>query len=339
MVMLEKAISILSEGKDLSQEIAAEAMKTLMRGEGTPAQIGAFLMGLRLKGETIEEITGFAQTMRDMATPISSNRKPLVDVVGTGGDHSGTFNISTTAAFVVAGAGIAVAKHGNRSATSKCGSADVLEELGVNLNATPERVGQCIDDVGIGFLFARALHGAMRHVAAPRSELKIRTVFNILGPLTNPARATGLAMGVFSADLTEPLANVLVNLGVERAFVACGSDGLDEITLTGPSKVAEARDGEVKVYEVTPEQFGLERAPKESLLGGDAAENAALLRGVLQGEKGPRRGVVLLNAATGIMAGDGAADWQEGIHAAEESIDSGAALAMVEALAKASNDT
>ena len=337
--MLEQAIAILVKRQDLSRAQAAEAMRELMSGVATPAQIGGFLVALNMKGETIDEITGFAETMRALATPIPATRRPLVDVVGTGGDRSGTFNISTTAAFVVAGAGIAVAKHGNRSATSQCGSADVLEALGVNIEASPERVTQCIDNEGMGFLYARMLHKSMKHAAAPRSELKVRTVFNILGPLTNPASPCGQLLGVFDPAWVEPLARALGGLGLRQAFVVAGSDGLDELTLGGPSFVAEMRGGEIRAYEVTPDEFGLMRAPKESVLGGDPATNAALLRGVLEGTPGPHRDIVLLNAAPGIIAGEGAEDWPAAIQVAAKSIDSGSAMASLEALVRASNDS
>ena len=336
---IQESIGVLVRRQDLSREQAAETMRALMSGDATPSQIGAFLAALYMKGETVDEITGFAETMRALATPVPTSRRPLVDTCGTGGDHSGTFNISTAAAFVVAGAGIAVAKHGNRSATSQCGSADVLEALGVNIDASPEQVGRCIDEIGIGFLFARKLHGAMRHVAATRTELRIRTVFNILGPLTNPAGACGQVMGVFDVRLVEPLARVLAQLGSRHAFVAAGSDGLDELTLAGPSFIAEARAGQVKTYEITPEDAGLERASKEAVLGGDSRKNADLLKSVLQGNPGPHRDIVLLNAAPGIMAGQGADDWLEGARAAARSIDSGAAWSVCEALVRASHDS
>lgn len=333
---IQDAITCLVDGADLSRGDAAEVMVSLMKGEGTPAQIGAVLVALRMKGETVEEITGFATAMRQMATPVKTARSPLVDTCGTGGDRSGTFNISTTAAFVVAGAGVAVAKHGNRSATSQCGSADVLESLGVDIEASPERVGQCIDDIGIGFLFARSLHGAMKHVAGPRTELKTRTVFNLLGPLTNPAGACGQVMGVFDAARVNDLAQVLSNLGTRHAFVVAGADGLDEITLDGPTFVAEAKGGHVKSYELTPEALGLEQAPRKALLGGDAKKNGAILRGVLGGEPGPCRDIVLANAAAAMQAGQVADDWKPGIEAAKESIDSGAALEKLEALVRMS---
>jgi len=311
-------------------------MRSVMAGEATPAQIGAFLTALRMKGETVDEIAGFAQTMRQFATRIETHRRPLVDTCGTGGDHSGTFNISTTAAFVVAGANIAVAKHGNRSASSRCGSADVLEALGVNIGAAPKLVGRCIDEVGIGFLFARSLHSAMKHVAGPRTELKIRTVFNLLGPLTNPAGACGQVEGVFSTALVEPMANVLAALGTRHAFVVAGLDGLDELTLGGSSVVAEACGGSVRRYEIAPEDFGFKRAPKEALAGGDASKNAGLLSDVLQGAKGPHRDVVLLNAAPAIIAGEGANDWPSALEAAAASIDGGAARAALEGLIRVS---
>lgn len=337
--MLKEAIAALSSRQDLTREQAAGAMRDLMSGDATPAQIGGFLVALRTKGETIDEITGLAETMRAMATPVRTSRRPLVDVVGTGGDLSGTFNISTTAALVVAGAGIAVAKHGNRSATSKCGSADVLDALGVNIEASPERVGACIDGVGIGFLYARTLHSAMKHVAGPRKELGVRTVFNILGPLTNPANPCGQVIGVFDPALVEPLAHVLSNLGLRHAFVVAGLDGLDELTLSGPSLVAEARDGEVKIREITPDELGLANAPKDAVLGGGAETNAGLLRGVLEGKKGPCRDIVLLNAAPAIVAGEAEQDWPAAIEAAAQAIDSGAALSALEALVGASNDS
>jgi len=333
--MLQDALLKVADMQNLTREEAVESMAELMRGEGSPVQVAAFLTALHMKGETIDEITGFAETMRAMATRIETSRRPLVDTCGTGGDGSGTFNISTTAAFVVAGAGVAVAKHGNRSASSQCGSADVLEHLGVDVNIGPDIVGRCIEEVGIGFLFARSLHGAMKHVAPVRSELKFRTVFNMLGPLTNPAGADGQVMGVFRFGLVEPIAHVLKNLGARHAFVVAGSDGLDEITITGPSRVAEVRDGGVRVYEVTPREFGIPISDGAMLRGGDAAKNASLLRAVLEGERGARRDIVVLNAAPAIQAGEVADNWAQGVAKAEESIDSGAALAKLEALVKA----
>ena len=337
--MIQEFIAMIARRQALTREQAAEAMQTLMSGEATPCQIAGFLVALHMKGETVDEITGFAETMRAMATRVPTSRRPLIDTCGTGGDRSGTFNISTAAAFVVAGAGVAVAKHGNRSATSKCGSADVLEALGVNIDASPERVGQCIDEVGIGFLFARKLHTAMRHVAAARTELRIRTVFNILGPLTNPAGACGQVMGVFDVGLVKPLAAVLAQLGTRHAFVVAGSDGLDELTLGGPSVVAEAEAGAVKTYEVSPREFGLAEVSANELKGGEPETNAAILREVLGGKKGPHRDIVLLNAAPALIAGQAACDWASGVALAAKSIDSGAALATLEALLRVSHDS
>lgn len=315
----------LLAGQDLGREEAAAAMHALMSGEVPGAQIAALLVSLRAKGETVEEITGFAETMRAFATPIPASRRPLVDTCGTGGDGHGTFNISTTAAFVVAGAGVAVAKHGNRSASSLCGSADVLEMLGVKIDAAPAAVAAAIDVVGIGFLFARTLHGAMRHVGPVRQELKIRTIFNILGPLTNPARADGQVMGVFERKRAEPLAEVLRALGTRHAFVVAGADNLDEIALHGETFVAEATPDGVRTYSLSPEDLGLAPAPIEALRGGDAAVNAGILRGVLEGRPGPQRDIILLNAAPALVAGNAAADLREGVEVARRSIDSGAA--------------
>jgi len=337
-IMLQECIASLVQRRDLTREQAAAALREIMSGDATPVLTSGFLVALMMKGETVNEITGLAETMRAMATKVVTSRRPLVDTCGTGGDRSGTFNISTAAAFVVAGAGVAVAKHGNRSASSKCGSADVLETLGVNIEASPDIVGKCIDTVGIGFLFARTLHTAMKHVAGPRTELKIRTVFNILGPLTNPAGTCGQVMGVFDSKLVQPIAQVLANLGTRRAFVVAGSDGLDELTLSGPSLVAEAHGGEVRSYEVAPDQFGLAQAPRKTLLGGDAAVNAAILKGVLEGKPGPCRDIVLLNAAPALIAGEAAADWPSAVRIAAQSIDSGAALAALEKLIIASKD-
>ncbi len=329
---IQDAIALVTRRVDLSREQAAEAMSCLMSGTATPAQMGGFLIGLRMKGETVDEITGFAETMRRFATKVPATRRPLVDTCGTGGDNSGTFNISTTAAFVVAGAGVGVAKHGNRSASSKCGSADVLEALGVKLDLSPEQVGRCIDEVGIGFLFARNLHGAMKHVAPVRAELRTRTLFNILGPLANPAEADGQVMGIFDTALVEPIAGVLLQLGVRHAYVVSNRDGMDEISLAAPTVVAEAVDGAVHVYEIRPEEYGISPAPREAILGGDAAENARILRRVLEGERGPCRDIVMLNAAPAIVAGLGARTVKEGLLAAEESLDSGRALAKLETL-------
>jgi len=337
--MIQETLARVVRGENLSREDAAAVMRVLMTGEAAPSQVGALLTALSMKGETVEEITGFAQTMREMSTRIPTVTSGLVDTCGTGGDHAGTFNISTAAAFVVAGAGVPVAKHGNRSATSLCGSADVLEALGVNLDVSPERVGQCVDEIGIGFLFARNLHSAMRHVGPIRAELKLRTMFNILGPLTNPAGAENQVVGVFDHTLIAPLAEVLMQLGSRHVFIVAGSDGLDEITLTGPSHVAEGRDGTVKTYDVEPGQFGLETVPAAALSGGDAPANAAILRAILSGEKGPRRDIVLLNAAPALVAGGAADSMAAGIQVAETAIDSGAALDKLERLIQRTHDS
>ncbi len=336
---IQDAIARIADGDNLSRDDAAQVLKHIMSGDCTPAQIGGFLIGLRVKGETVDEITGLATAMREMATPISTARYPMVDTCGTGGDGSGTFNVSTTAAFVVAGAGVAVAKHGNRSASSQCGSADVLEALGVNLDASPEKVGQCIDTVGIGFLYARTLHGAMKHVAAPRSELGTRTVFNILGPLTNPARADRQVIGVFDAARVEEIAHVLSNMGTKRAFVVAGRDGLDEITLCAATQIAELRDGQVRTYDLTPEDVGLQRAALEDLKGGDASKNAAILKTVLEDNRGPATDIVLLNAAAALQAADAADDWKEGVEKARQSIKSGSALKKLDELVRFTQDS
>ncbi len=333
--MIQKAIAHIASGKDLPREVATDALLEIMNGDATHAQIAGFLVALRMKGESVEEITGLALAMRAKATRIEPERRPLVDTCGTGGDASGTFNISTAAAFVVAGAGIAVAKHGNRSASSKCGSADVLEALGVNIDVPPDVVTRCIDECGFGFLFARSFHAAMKHVAPVRQELQLRTVFNLLGPLTNPAGADGQVMGVYDEALVEPIAHVLHNLGIRRAFVVAGSDGLDEITLSGPTRIAEATADGVTVGTISPEDAGLTPASPETLLGDDADTNAAIIRNVFEGQSGPCRDVVVLNAAAGILAGeDGPADWKAAAARAMESIDSGAALRVLEEVAR-----
>ena len=334
---IQDAIARLIEAEDLTRDETVGAMDQIMSGNATDAQIGAFLIAMRLKGETVEEITGAAEVMREKATRIATRHEVVVDTCGTGGDHSGTFNISTAAAFVAAGAGLCVAKHGNRAASSLCGSADVLKALGVNIEATPEAVGRCLDEVGIGFLFAPALHGAMKYAIGPRREIGARTIFNVLGPLTNPAGARRQLIGVYSGDLTETLAGVLGRLGSERAFVVHGLDGLDEITLTGPTRVSELRDGSVSTCEIAPEDFGFSRAGAEDLKGGDADTNAGILLSVLKGEAGPRRDIVLLNAAAAIAAGGLAGDIPEGVGIAREAVDSGRAMAKLEKLREASN--
>ena len=335
--MIQAAIGRLIAGESLDRDEARGVMEQIMSGDATDAQIGGFLMALRAKGETIDEIAGFAETMRAKATQITGGKAPLVDTCGTGGDASGTFNISTTVAFVAAGAGLTVAKHGNRAMSSRCGSADVLAQLGVNVEATPDQVGHCLDEAGIGFLFAPALHGAMKHAIGPRKELGTRTVFNVLGPLTNPAGAKRQLIGVFAPDLTETMAGVLGALGSERAFVVHGHDGLDELTLTGPSRVTELADGATKTYDVTPEDFGLQRVSVDQLAGGDAAQNAAILTSILDGEIGPAADVVVMNAAAAIVAGGVSQDLASGVKVARDSIEFGKARASLDRLRDVSN--
>jgi anthranilate phosphoribosyltransferase len=335
--MIREAIAKLIDGQHLTQAEAAGVMDEVMSGEATPAQIGAFLVALRVKGETVDEIAGCASVMRQKSTKVITRHPVVVDTCGTGGDASGTFNISTTAAFVLAGAGLCVAKHGNRAMSSKCGSADVLKALGVNIDLPPERVGRCLDEVGIGFLFAPMLHAAMKHAVGPRREIGTRTVFNVLGPLTNPAGAKRQLIGVYGPALTETLAEVLLRLGAERALVVHGADGLDEITLTGETKVSELRDGKVRTYRVTPEEFGLRRAAPQDLRGGDEGTNAQILLDVLRGAEGPKRDAVLLNAAAAVCAGGLADDIAGGIPIAQKAIDSGRALEKLEQLKAMSN--
>ncbi len=334
--MIQEAIQQLVMGEDIGGEGARAVMEQIMNGQATDAQIGAFLIALRLKGQTVEEIAGCARVMREKATPVPTQRTDLVDTCGTGGDGSGTFNISTTVAFVAAGAGLGVAKHGNRAMSSMCGSADVLAELGVNLEATPEKVGQCIDEVGIGFLFAPALHGAMKHAIGPRREIGTRTVFNVLGPLTNPAGAKRQLIGVYAPELTDQLAGVLGELGSEHAFVVHGLDGLDEITLTGPTRLSELKDGQITTRDISPSDFGMETVNAKALKGGDVTENARILRAVLAGEKGPQLDVVLLNAAAAIVAGGLTETLEEGVEKARAAVHSGAARAALDKLIEVS---
>ena len=331
--MIREGIQAVVSGQDLSEAEAATVMTEIMDGESTPAQIAAFITGLRMKGETVEEITGCARIMRDKATPIHTPEGSTpVDTAGTGGDGARTFNISTTAAFVAAGAGVMMAKHGNRAASSECGSADLLEALGVNIAPDPELVATAVRDVGIGFLFAAALHGAMRHAIGPRREIGIRTIFNILGPLTNPARSKHQLVGIFDGSLTATMATVLGNLGAKRAFVVHGSDGLDEITTTGPTTVSELRHGQVVTYAIHPDDFGLPTNAPDELKGGDAAYNAVLTRRLLQGEDLPQRGIVLLNAAAAIAAGTEDKTIADCLPLAQEALDSGRGWAKLEQL-------
>ncbi len=336
---IKEAIARVVLQQDLQESEMVDVMNEIMGGEATPAQIGSFLTALRMKGETVGEIIGAVRVMRDKATPIDSgvdvaHGGVLVDTCGTGGDGSGTFNVSTTSAFVVAGAGVPVAKHGNRSVSSNCGSADVLEAAGISLELSPEQVGKCIREVGIGFLFAPALHGAMKHAIGPRREMGIRTIFNILGPLTNPAGANVQILGVFDVALIEPLAKVLGKLGSKRALVVHGAGNLDELTVTGETLVAELQDGKVSTYSVNPEDFGFAKATLAQLQGGaDAAESAQQMTAVLSGEKGAKRDMVLLNSGAALMAAGICNDLKNGISMAAETIDSGKALKKLEQLA------
>ncbi len=342
-MQITDGIKRLVEGHHLSRPEAKSVMHEIMDGKATDAQIASFLTALRMKCETVEELIGFAEVIREKAVVVrprifaetgdsDNDRQRLVDTCGTGGDASGTFNISTASAFVVAGAGIPVAKHGNRNVSSACGSADVMEALGINLKLTAHGVSRCIDEVGIGFLFAPLLHEAMRHVGLARREMKIRTVFNLLGPICNPAGATAQVLGVYDEDLTETMAQVLCELGSQHALVVHGSDGLDEITISGESKISEAKNGVVRTYYVTPEDFEIPRAPISSIQGGDARQNAAIIREVLSGQKGPRQNIVLLNAAAGLVASGKAANLRDGIQFARESIRSGNAMLRLEKL-------
>lgn len=335
--MFTQVLGQLLQGENLSPTEITVVMNHIMAGNATDAQIGAFLMALRMKGETPEEVASAAAVMRRHATLIDAGGRSVVDTCGTGGDGSGTFNISTTTAFVAAGAGVTVAKHGNRAVTSKCGSADVLAELGFNLAVDPLAMEQCIQENGIGFLFAPNLHPAMKHVMPARRQLGIRTIFNMLGPLTNPAGATGQVLGVFAPELTEMFAHALQDLGCRRAYVVHGEDGLDEITCTGSTRVSELRDGKVRTYDLAPELLIGDTFPIEELAGGDAAANAKILRGVLDGSlAGAPRAVVLLNAAAAIVAGDQADTLDQGLKLAARSIDSGAALGKLELLIRES---
>jgi anthranilate phosphoribosyltransferase len=330
---IQTAIKKVSERQNLSFEEAQAAMEIIMTGEATPAQVGAYLMGLRMKGETIEEIAGSAASMRKAANQAPVKAANVVDTCGTGGDASNTFNISTTVAFVVAGAGIPVAKHGNRSVSSKSGSADVLKELGVNLELTPEQAGQCVDEVGIGFLFALTFHPAMKHAIGPRREMGVRTIFNILGPLTNPAGAKRQLMGVFDSKLTEPLAHVLKELGSEAVFVVNGENGLDELSTTGQNTVSELRDGEVRTYILDPVELGLNRVDLSDLLGGEPPENATITREILSGRgTAAQREITMLNSAAALVAGGAAKDLHEGLHLAATILDRCTGLEKLEQL-------
>lgn len=330
--MIRDALAKLADRNNLSAHEAEQVMSEIMDGAATPAQIAAYLMGLRQKGETVEEITGSARAMRMRAVRIRVGGQIVVDTCGTGGDGAHTFNISTTAALVVAGAGITVAKHGNRSISSKSGSADVLKALGVMIDLSPDRVADCIDEVGIGFLFAPLYHGAMKHCAGPRQEMGIRTLLNVLGPLTNPAAATHQVIGVYDATLTDVLGQVLLQLGSQHCFVLHGMDGLDEVTLSERTKVSEGKSGVVSSYFITPEEFGLTRMARKEYAGGTPDENARITKDILQGRKSPKRDIVCLNAAPAMVAAQKARTLQEGYRLAQQTIDSGAAADKLERL-------
>lgn len=348
--MIKDAIAKLVERQDLHESEMIDAMNMIMGGEATPAQIGSFITALRMKGETIAEITGAARVMRARATPIqvgdvididrdeiNIDRETILDTCGTGGSGTRSFNISTSVALVVAACGAKVAKHGNRSISSACGSADVLEQLGVKLDISPQLVAECIERIGVGFLFAPALHGAMKYAVGPRREIGIRTIFNVLGPLTNPAAANRQVLGVYREQLVEPLARVLLSLGCHRGFVVHGCDGMDEITLTGSTLVAAISGNRVDVQTIEPEQFGLQRCRLEDLQGGDAPQNAAIINAILSGEAGPRRDVVLLNSAYALVAAGLSTDVDAGLELAAAAIDEGRAQKKLADLVRLTN--
>jgi anthranilate phosphoribosyltransferase len=344
--MIKEAIAKVVRGEDLTEKEMEAAMDEVMTGQATPAQIGAFITSLRMKGETVEEITGAARVMRAKAVrihldshsvnidrdDINIDTETILDTCGTGGDGTNTFNVSTATAFVAAGAGVKVAKHGNRAVSSQCGSADVLENLGVKLDIDTADVERCIREVGIGFLFAPLFHGAMKYAAGPRKEIGLRTIFNVLGPLTNPAGATAQVLGVYDPALTETIAKVLGRLGTRKAFVVCGEGTFDEISICGPTRISHLNEGEVSTYELTPEEFGFTRARPEDIKGGDSQENARIIRDLLNGEKGPKRDIVLLNAAAAFAAAGLDLHLKGGIIRAEDSIDSGKAREKLECM-------
>lgn len=335
--MIKELIGKLAEKKDLSLNEAKQAMQEIMRGEATVAQIAAYLVALRLKGETIDEIVGSAEIMRQCATKIASGKMNLLDTCGTGGDRSYTFNISTISAIVAAGAGAIVAKHGNRAVSSMCGSADLLKELGVNIEARPEIMHKCLNQIGIAFLFAPLLHESMKYAAPVRREIGIRTIFNILGPMTNPAGARHHLLGVFNAGLTEPLAKALAKLGSKHVLVVAGKDGLDEITTTSETIISELKKGSVKTYKVKPGDFGIKKAKPSDLKGRDVSFNAKLTMDILNGKKGAQRDIVILNAGAALYAADLAKNIKQGVKLAAQSIDSGRAKLKLEALKRMTN--
>ncbi|RPJ16396.1 MAG: anthranilate phosphoribosyltransferase [Desulfobacteraceae bacterium] len=323
--MFRENLKKIIERKNLSETEMAQMITDIFSGEITDSQVGAFMAALATKGETFEELAGAASAMRKKAHRIQTSAKTVVDTCGTGGDGAKTFNISTTAAFVVAGCGVTVAKHGNRSVSSACGSADLLEALGVRLDTAPEIVEEAVREIGIGFLFAPLYHGAMKYAAKARKEIGIRSIFNMLGPLTNPASANCQLLGVYSPELTEMFAHALRVLGAKRAFVVHGHDGLDEISVCAPTRISELNDGLIRTYDVNPEHFFGETAKAEDLAGGDPGTNAGITKSILNGEKGPKRNIILINASAALVAAGKASDLKEGISLAENSIDSGAA--------------
>ncbi|MBN1621657.1 MAG: anthranilate phosphoribosyltransferase [Endomicrobiales bacterium] len=350
--MIKEAISKVVFKNNLTEKEAADVMTEIMSGQASEAQIAAFITGLRMKGETVEEVAGCAKIMRKFATPIrirsgvnvdrddvNIDRETIIDTCGTGGDRSHTFNISTATAFVVSACGLKVAKHGNRSVSSACGSADVLEALGVNLNVKPEKVEECLAKIGIGFLFAPALHGAMKYAIGPRKQIGIRTVFNVLGPLTNPAGANSQVLGVYSKDLLKMLANVLKKLGTRKAWIVHGADGLDEISITGSTYVAQLSKGKVTTFSISPAKFGLKKSKISGIKGGNAQENAGIIRALFSGEKGPKRDVVLMNAAACLLVGDKVKNIKDGVKLAEDAIDSGKVKEKLERLIELTNES
>ena len=348
MIKIKEAISKVVGGKDLTEFEMIHVMEDIISGRASPAQIGAFITALRMKGETVDEIAGAAKVIRAKAKKvrvknrlvsidrdeINIDEETILDTCGTGGDGTNTFNVSTVTAFVVAGGGVKVAKHGNRAVSSRCGSADVLEHLGVKLDINVSAVEQCIQEIGIGFLYAPLYHGAMKYVAGPRQEIGLRTIFNLLGPLTNPADATVQVLGVYSPDLTEKIARVLGRLGTREAFVVCGKGTFDEISICGPTRVSHLKGGDVENFEVVPEEFGFTRADPETIKGGNARQNALIIREILDGEPGPRQNMVLLNAAAAFVAAGLDNDFSAGIERAKDSIDSGKAKEKLNSLVR-----
>jgi anthranilate phosphoribosyltransferase len=350
--MIKQAIAKAARQEDLTEKEMEEVMEEIMTGNATPAQIGSFVTALRIKGETVDEITGAARVMRAKAMTLNVNNhlvnidrdeinmddETILDTCGTGGDGTNTFNVSTTTAFVAAGAGVKVAKHGNRAVSSRCGSADVLENLGVNLDINDTSVEQCIREIGIGFLYAPRFHGAVKYAAQPRREIGIRTIFNLLGPLTNPAGATVQVLGLYSPDLTETIAQVLGRLGTKEAFVVCGEGTYDEISICGATTVSHLKEGGVATFQMTPEEYGFQRAAPEAIRGGNAKENARIVRQVLDGEKGPKRDMVLLNGAAAFVAAGLDTNFAGGVERAKDSIDSGRAREKLDALVRLTNE-